>query len=160
MTTDSATDAAQEWPAQWLRGPLPLCALRVIARHGPLHGYAITRHLAEAGLGTIGGGTLYPLLGRFERDGLVATDWVAGANGPARKVYTLTGLGAERLEADAERWRRFAQTTTALVTTAASVAATSPVPTSAATTSAATASPATRRPDTAPTPVTKEGTRP
>lgn len=111
-----ATESTQEWPAQWLRGPLPLCALEVIARHAPLHGYAITQHLAEAGLGSIGGGTLYPLLGRFERDGLVSTDWVAGASGPARKVYVLTEAGAQRLDDDAERWRRFARVTTRLIT--------------------------------------------
>ena len=110
-----ATPSIQEWPAQWLRGPLPLCALQVIARHAPLHGYAITQRLEEAGLGNIGGGTLYPLLGRFERDGLVSTDWVAGANGPARKVYVLIETGAQRLQTEAERWRRFAEITTTLL---------------------------------------------
>ena len=109
------TEPSQEWPAQWLRGPLPLCALQVIAQHAPLHGYAITQHLERAGLGSIGGGTLYPLLGRFERDALVTADWVTGANGPAKKVYALTELGAERLAADAERWRRFSETTTTLI---------------------------------------------
>lgn len=111
-----ATESTQEWPAQWLRGPLPLCTLRVIAQHAPLHGYAITQRLEQAGLGSIGGGTLYPLLGRFERDGLVTTDWVAGTNGPARKVYALTELGSKRLEADADRWHRFSKTTTTLIT--------------------------------------------
>lgn len=108
-------ETSQEWPAQWLRGPLPLCTLRVIAQHAPLHGYAITQRLEQAGLGSIGGGTLYPLLGRFERDGLVTTGWVAGANGPARKVYALTDLGAERLKVDADRWCRFSKTTTTLI---------------------------------------------
>lgn len=108
-------ESAQEWPAQWLRGPLPLCVLRVVTQHAPLHGYAITQHLQQAGLGNIGGGTLYPLLGRFERDGLVTTDWVAGANGPAKKVYALTALGAERLQADTDRWSQFSKITTALI---------------------------------------------
>lgn len=116
MSSAPTPDQAQEWPAQWLRGPLALCALRVIAEHAPLHGYAITQRLQEAGLGTIGGGTLYPLLGRLGRDGLVTTDWVAGASGPAKKVYALTDLGAERLSEESERWRRFSQTATALVT--------------------------------------------
>lgn len=106
---------SHEWPPQWLRGPLPLCTLRVIARHAPLHGYAITQRLEDAGLGTIKGGTLYPLLGRFERDGLVTTDWVAGESGPAKKVYSMTEQGADRLRAEADRWQRFATTTTALI---------------------------------------------
>lgn len=110
-----SSEPTQEWPPQWLRGPLPLCALRVIAEHAPLHGYAITQRLQAAGLGSIGGGTLYPLLGRFERDGLVTTDWVAGESGPAKKVYALTELGAERLDVEAERWRRFSEITTSLI---------------------------------------------
>lgn len=110
-----SSEPIQEWPAQWLRGPLPLCVLGVIAQHAPLHGYAITRRLQQAGLGTIGGGTLYPLLGRFERDGLVTSDWVTGQSGPAKKVYALTDLGAGRLAADAERWRQFSQTTDILI---------------------------------------------
>lgn len=110
-------EPSREWPAQWLRGPLPLCVLRVIGRHAPLHGYAITQRLERAGLGSIKGGTLYPLLGRFERDALVTTDWVAGANGPAKKVYSLTELGADRLEAEAGRWREFGSITTSLIVT-------------------------------------------
>ena len=36
-----------------LRGVLPLCVLAVVATHGPTYGYAITRSLADAGLGTV-----------------------------------------------------------------------------------------------------------
>ncbi|WP_293697584.1 helix-turn-helix transcriptional regulator [uncultured Agrococcus sp.] len=104
-----------EWPAQWLRGPLSLCALRVIAESGPVHGYGIARALEDAGLGSIGGGTLYPMLGRLERDALVTTDWVAGENGPAKKTYTITSLGAEQLEQEGARWARFSTATAALI---------------------------------------------
>lgn len=103
------------WPPQWLRGALPLCALRIVADHGPLHGYGITRRLEAGGLGDIGGGTLYPLLGRLERDGLVTADWVAGGGGPARKVYAVTEAGAAELAAQGRLWHRFATTTTALI---------------------------------------------
>lgn len=104
-----------EWPPQWLRGPLPICVSRVIGEHGPLHGYAITQHLQEAGLGKIGGGTLYPLLGRLERDGLVTTDWVAGDSGPAKKVYTLTSQGRQVLTEDTATWLAFLQITKQLI---------------------------------------------
>ncbi len=116
MAQRDGTQEQAEWPAQWLRGPLPLCALSIIAQHPNLHGYAITQHLADAGLGKIGGGTLYPLLGRFERDGVVTTDWVAGSNGPAKKVYAITALGEERLASDSSKWSRFASAATSLIT--------------------------------------------
>lgn len=104
-----------EWPAQWLRGALPLCVLRTVAEHGPVHGYGIASRLAAAGLGTIGGGTLYPLLARLERDQLVTTSWVQGDSGPAKKVYTLTEAGAGQLDAESARWRRFSALTSALL---------------------------------------------
>ena len=49
------------WPGEWMRGVLSLCVLRVVA-DGPTYGYAIAARLAEAGLGSVKGGTLYPIL--------------------------------------------------------------------------------------------------
>jgi PadR family transcriptional regulator, regulatory protein PadR len=97
-----------------LRGVLPLCTLAVVATHGPTYGYAITRSLADAGLGTVKGGTLYPLLQRLEDDGLVSTSWREGERGPSRKYYTVTDPGRTALHDAAERW-------TALTTAAASL---------------------------------------
>ncbi|WP_306215484.1 PadR family transcriptional regulator, partial [Actinoplanes sp. RD1] len=55
---------------QWLRGVLDLCVLGALAR-GESYGYEIGRQLESAGLGAIAGGTLYPVLLRLERLGLV-----------------------------------------------------------------------------------------
>lgn len=52
---------------------------------GPSYGYAITQRLADVGLGTVKGGTLYPLLGRFEESGFVEVEWRPGEAGPGRK---------------------------------------------------------------------------
>lgn len=100
------------WPSDWLRGVLGLLVLRVLAE-GPTYGYAIALRLADAGLGTVKGGTLYPLLSRFERDGLVTVDWRAGEGGPGRKYYLLTDPGRAALRAEGDRWSRFAALTTA-----------------------------------------------
>lgn len=42
-------------------------------------------------------GTLYPLLSRMRREGLVDYVWRESATGPPRKYYRLTGLGREHL---------------------------------------------------------------
>ncbi len=55
-----------------MRGVLSLCVLRVVA-DGPTYGYAIAARLADAGLGTVKGGTLYPLLTRLQTEGLVSS---------------------------------------------------------------------------------------
>lgn len=104
----------QPWPGDWLRGALEVCVLSVLA-DGPTYGYAIGARLADAGLGAPKGGTLYPLLSRFETGGLVSVEWRAGEGGPGRKFYELTDAGRATLAAQAERWTQFARLTTDLV---------------------------------------------
>ncbi|WP_367183057.1 PadR family transcriptional regulator [uncultured Cellulomonas sp.] len=105
------------WPGDWLRGVLEVCVLRVLA-DGPTYGYAIATRLGEAGLGALKGGTLYPLLTRFETAGLVAVEWRAGEGGPGRKYYALTDDGRRAWQQGAARWVAFARLTSDLVTSA------------------------------------------
>ncbi|WP_068428998.1 PadR family transcriptional regulator [Piscicoccus intestinalis] len=103
----------QEWPSDWMRGVLGAAVLAVLAR-GPAHGYAIASDLADTGLGTVKGGTLYPLLGRLESAGHVSARWEPGDGGPGRKVYSLTPAGRDHLQHQARRWARFTDLTRGL----------------------------------------------
>ena len=96
------------WPGEWMRGVLSLCVLRVVA-DGPTYGYAIAARLADAGLGAVKGGTLYPILTRLETEGLVSSSWEAGDGGPGRKFFTLTGDGARALRERSEQWQVFTE---------------------------------------------------
>ena len=71
---------------QLLRGALDLCLLAVM-EEGPAYGYEMTKRLRERGLSIVGEGSIYPLLGRLERDGLVETYRAASNGGPPRKYY-------------------------------------------------------------------------
>ena len=102
-------------PSDWLRGVLGLAVMRIVA-DGPTYGYAISVALADHGFGTIKGGTLYPLLGRFEEAGHVETYWQQGESGPGRKYYRITSLGLSALEADGARWAAFANHVAEFVT--------------------------------------------
>jgi PadR family transcriptional regulator PadR len=104
------------WPGEWLRGALGLCVLGVLA-DGPTYGYAISQRLTEVGLGTVKGGTLYPLLARFEKDGLVESSWQVGDAGPGRKYFTLTGAGRGHLAEQSRDWDRFVAATRRTLTT-------------------------------------------
>jgi PadR family transcriptional regulator PadR len=42
-------------------------------------------------------GTLYPLLGRMERSGLLSADWQIEPGQTPRKYYRITSLGREKL---------------------------------------------------------------
>ncbi|NLS08857.1 PadR family transcriptional regulator [Nesterenkonia sp. MY13] len=102
--------STEEWPAEWLRGVLELCVLRILA-DGPTYGYEISSRLATGGLGKVKGGTLYPLLQRFEASGRVDIEWRPGEGGPGRKYYVLTDQGRAALEQMSRRWRAFAEVT-------------------------------------------------
>ena len=78
--------ASESRRSQMLRGVLDLCLLAVVVDE-PAYGYEMTRRLRERGLSTVGEGSIYPLLGRLERDGLVATHRAASDGGPPRKYY-------------------------------------------------------------------------
>lgn len=112
MTEHGASD--QAWPGEWLRGVLGVCVLGIL-ESGPTYGYAIAAALADGGLGTIKGGTLYPLLGRFEEAGLVTVEWRAGDGGPGRKYFALTPAGTAELARQAAQWRAFTTVTRSFV---------------------------------------------
>ncbi|HEY4214424.1 MAG TPA: PadR family transcriptional regulator [Steroidobacteraceae bacterium] len=55
-------------------------------------------------------GTLYPLLSRMRRDGLLEYEWQESESGPPRKYYGLTALGREQLEELNEYWKTINKT--------------------------------------------------
>lgn len=92
--------------AQWLRGVLDLCVMGLLAG-GESYGYELAQALGDAGLGPIRGGTLYPVLLRLQRAGLVTTRWHGGESGPARKYYRLSAAGRTALGRAAVDWAVF-----------------------------------------------------
>ena len=90
--------------SQLLRGTLDLCLLAVI-EEGPAYGYEMTKRLRARGLATVGEGSIYPLLGRLEREGLVETYRAASNGGPPRKYYRPSPEGRRALAAGVSEWR-------------------------------------------------------
>jgi PadR family transcriptional regulator len=95
---------AEERQTQLLRGVLDLCLLAIIAEE-PAYGYEMTRRLRERGLTIVGEGSIYPLLGRLEREGLVETYRAASYGGPPRKYYRPSRKGHRVLAAGVSEWR-------------------------------------------------------
>jgi PadR family transcriptional regulator, regulatory protein PadR len=90
--------------SQLLRGVLDLCLLAVIDE-APAYGYEMTKRLRSRGLSTVGEGSIYPLLGRLERDGLLDTYRAASDGGPPRKYYRTSRAGHRVLTAGVSEWR-------------------------------------------------------
>ncbi|MGD0538131.1 MAG: PadR family transcriptional regulator [Verrucomicrobiota bacterium] len=49
-------------------------------------------------------GTLYPLLSKMRREGLLDYEWKESGTGPPRKYYELTAKGREQLRETREYW--------------------------------------------------------
>src|SRR5690242_15974053 len=92
--------------AQLLRGALDMCLLALLS-HQPAHGYGLVQRVGEAGFPSVGYGTIYPLLTRMRRLGLVSQEVQESPHGPARKVYDVTAAGRERLAAWTAQWNNF-----------------------------------------------------
>src|SRR5579863_10198983 len=90
--------------SQLLRGVLDLCLLAVMGE-GPAYGYEMTKRLTARGLSIVGEGSIYPLLGRLERDGLVETRRAASNGGPPRKYYSLSTEGERTLADGVMEWQ-------------------------------------------------------
>ncbi|HUK94702.1 MAG TPA: PadR family transcriptional regulator [Gaiellaceae bacterium] len=90
--------------SQMLRGVLDLCLLAVM-EEGPAYGYEMTKRLRARGLSIVGEGSIYPLLGRLERDGLVETYRAASNGGPPRKYYRPSNTGRAALDLGVSEWR-------------------------------------------------------
>jgi PadR family transcriptional regulator PadR len=92
--------------AQMRRGTLQYCVMALLAED-ERYGFDLVRALGEADGMVTSEGTIYPLLSRLRRDGLVETTWKESSSGPPRRYYRLTGRGEVALAGFAEEWRRF-----------------------------------------------------
>ena len=89
---------------QLFKGVAELGLLRVL-RDDAEYGLRILDRLrTEAGL-EIAEGTLYPLLYRLEKNGLITAEWrILDDVSHPRKYYALTAMGAVELKTQAEEW--------------------------------------------------------
>lgn len=92
--------------AQLRRGVLPHCVLAVLAE-GERYGFELVRVLSSTYQLVTSEGTIYPLLSRLRKQGLVDTTWHASDAGPPRRYYRLTEDGCRSLNAFRADWRTF-----------------------------------------------------
>jgi PadR family transcriptional regulator PadR len=79
---------------QLRKGILELAVMGALY-HGRHYGYSLIRVLSENGSISLKEGTIYPILARLGRDGLVRSEWVESDQGPPRKYYALTPAGRQ-----------------------------------------------------------------
>jgi PadR family transcriptional regulator PadR len=76
---------------------------------GPKHGYQLALDIEKRSAGTFkfNHGTLYPILHKLEKDGLIEGAWTAEDKGRKRKSYRLTGKGQRYAAEQLDAWQQF-----------------------------------------------------
>ena len=88
---------------EMLKGTLEGIVLAILSAR-PAHGYEITAWLRDQGFTDIAEGTVYALLLRIEKRGLVDVAKVPSEKGPPRKVYSLNAEGQQYLDEFWQTW--------------------------------------------------------
>ena len=85
-------DGTDNRVVQLRKGIIELAVMAVLYRERH-YGYSLVRVLTEDGTISLKEGTVYPILARLDRDGLVRSEWVESDQGPPRKYYSLSPAG-------------------------------------------------------------------
>lgn len=88
---------------EMLKGTLEGVVLAILALESA-YGYEIASRLRAQGFSEIAEGTIYALLLRLEKRGLIEVEKVPSEKGPPRKVYSLNTQGREYLDEFYRTW--------------------------------------------------------
>ncbi|MCT4616905.1 MAG: PadR family transcriptional regulator [Candidatus Gracilibacteria bacterium] len=96
------SDQINKITTQMRKGILEYIVLSIIS-NGETYGAEILKQLKENNL-IIVEGTLYPMLSRMKKDGLINYNWVESDSGHPRKYYNLTQDGENLLIIMGKSW--------------------------------------------------------
>ena len=97
--------AEAKWDVQLRKGTLELVILAAL-KERKLYGLELLGMLHCFETMAITEGTLYPLMDRLKRDGVVDANWHQEGESRPRKYYQLTRQGEDKLSDLTERWRK------------------------------------------------------
>jgi len=98
---------------QMRKGILEFCILQIISR-GEVYASDMLEELTSAKIMVVEG-TLYPLLTRLRKAGLVDYKWVESSSGPPRKYYTITETGTDFLNQLQTTWKELVNSTSQII---------------------------------------------
>jgi PadR family transcriptional regulator PadR len=101
---------------QMRKGALEYCVLALLTGE-PRYGFEIVQRLGQIDGMLTSEGTMYPLLGRLRRDGLVQSVWKESLSGPPRRYYRLSAEGQRALKAFRDEWITFREAVDAILET-------------------------------------------
>lgn len=100
----NANDHIDKLLQELRRGTITIGVLSQLSH--PQYGYSLVTKLSEKGI-QVEPGTLYPLLRRLEKQGLLESEWDTNEARP-RKYYLLSSMGKEVYELLKKEWKSIA----------------------------------------------------
>jgi len=92
---------------QLRKGILELAILGCLNR-GRHYGYSLVKTISGEKNIDLTEGTIYPILSRLAKEGLIQSEWMESSQGPPRKYYTLTLKGEEAYRLLEEEFQKLA----------------------------------------------------
>jgi PadR family transcriptional regulator PadR len=95
-----------KWESQVRKGMLDFIILMCLAKQ-EFYGYELIKRIKDIAEINVSEGTIYPLLNRLKKEGLIASRWVEMESGIPRKYYQITTKGENILPGMKEAWKKF-----------------------------------------------------
>lgn len=99
---------------QLRKGVLEYCVMAQLLR-APSYGLQLATDLSRFPALFTSEGTLYPLLARLRKQGMVETSWQESSSGPPRRYYKLTERGEIALTSFKDAWGPFTAAVTSVL---------------------------------------------
>lgn len=109
MMSKKGTDEVGRWSTEVKKGAASLAILAVL-EDSRSYGYEIVKRLENTGASFLAfdQGTVYPLLRRLEKRGLLKAEWSDEDTSKPRKYYSITQEGQGAFRVMREKWRELA----------------------------------------------------
>jgi PadR family transcriptional regulator, regulatory protein PadR len=111
VTPPANTFRVEYRPRNWLEAVILLSL-----REWSSYGYELMGRARMFGFEAMNTGTLYRTLRRMEKDGVLESSWETSGDGPARRMYTITGSGSAHLGIWAKSLERYQKSVDDFVT--------------------------------------------
>jgi len=98
----------EKWHSQLRKGTLEFMILLILKKND-FYGYELLKQIRRTLDLETSEGTIYPILTRLKKSGLVSDRWEHPETGIPRKYYSITQKGNETLDSMKSEWQDFAK---------------------------------------------------
>ncbi|NKB89440.1 MAG: PadR family transcriptional regulator [Acidobacteria bacterium] len=104
MAASAESEYLSKWITQVRKGLLDFCVMRLLDR-GERYGYQLVQELKQMPNLVITEGTIYPILAKLKKEGLLISELKDTGSGPTRRYYRLSPSGEQMCDEMGRYWQ-------------------------------------------------------